>query len=115
MKSLIKILPIILISFLMSCNSTKPSTATTKSKDEKNFLKEGYILGEVEKFKGQCSYIIIDQKGGVKYDPINIDHADFSVLKETNKKVYFKFHSLRMANRCVDVLPIELTEIILVE
>ncbi len=99
---------------LGSCNSKKE---VVKSKEdskqiESKLIKEGYFKGRVVHYKsGLCTYIIIDEKTDLKFDPINFDNEQFETFKVEGKAIYYKYRLLRRANRCSDVQPIELENV----
>jgi len=114
MKFIIGNVLLSLLIVLGSCNSTKE--AAPHKEDSKqiefNLIKEGYTLGIIVYNKDiECSYVIIDNKSGFKYDPININDARFETFKVDKKEVYFKFRLLRRMNRCENIQPIELVDI----
>lgn len=118
MNILIKFSAILFLSIASSCDSAKTAateketeTKTTKSMDSK-LVAEGFIAGTVKyQADSKCTYVIVDEKTNLKYDPINIDDVKFIVFKKDADKVYFKFRLLRMMNRCEDAQPIELENI----
>lgn len=111
-----KFTTIILLSILMvlgSCNSKKEvvNVKEDQKQIESNLIKEGYTKGKVVHYKsGLCTYIIIDEKTGLKFDPININNEQFKAFKVDKKGIYFKYRPLRRANRCSNVQPIELED-----
>ena len=124
MNVLLKITTISLITFVFSCDASKsvadkntPSETIINSQSETintnpKMLDEGYSKGTVAYLKdSKCSYIIIDEKTGVKFDPININTKEFSVFKKDTERVYYKYRPLRMANRCNEAQPIEIESI----
>ena len=119
MKTMLtKTTTLLLISFALSCNTTKTTVASsnpnaTETKTmEIDYSKEGYSIGTITYQKdSKCAYIITDEKSGVKFDPINIDKELFESYKVDNSKIYFKYRPLRMMNRCTEAQPIELEDI----
>lgn len=100
------------------CDTVKSSTDTKTSTDSEtmekaqNRIPEGYALGTVIYQKdSECSYIIVDEKTGVKYDPVNMDDDTYSGFKVDATKIYYKFRPLRRMNRCNEASPIELESI----
>ena len=115
---LIKVSQILLICLAISCNSTKNNTnkdetiTSSTKKIETNLIMNGYSLGTISINKeSDCSFIIIDEKSNSKFDPINIEEEKFSIFLKDEKKIYFKYLSLRRMNRCPDALPIKLLDI----
>lgn len=115
---LTKTTTLLLISFALSCNTTKTSVASTdvnatETKTmEIDYSKEGYSTGTLTYHKdSKCSYIITDEKSGTKFDPININDEVYKNFKMNDSKIYFKYRPLRMMNRCTEAQPIELEDI----
>ena len=99
---------------LGSCNSKKELVKTKEDikQIELNFINEGYSKGTVVHYKsGLCTYIITEEKTGLKFDPINFDNEQFKSFKVGEKVIYFKYRPLRRANRCNDIQPIELEDV----
>ncbi len=109
MANLSRILTIAFLSFIVSCNSSKPTT----NKKNENLEKDGYSLGVIE-FRNteNCNWIIYDSKKNLKYDPINIEEKKFSPFLKEKKEIYFKYLPLRMKNRCDNITPIKLIEVL---
>tara|TARA_B110000091_G_C13698508_1_gene425216 strand:+ start:80 stop:421 length:342 start_codon:yes stop_codon:yes gene_type:complete len=104
----LKPISFVLILLLISCNSSK----LTIKKIAIPSKKEGYTYGIIEpKGTGNCGWIISDSKKNI-YDPINIKDDEFFSFSLKKEKIYFKFLSLRMKNRCENTIPIEVLEII---
>ncbi|MDB4170777.1 hypothetical protein N9750_01520 [Polaribacter sp.] len=98
----------VIILFLISCNSLKLTTKKPTNPPHK----EGYTFGIIKhKDTGNCGWIISDSKN-INYDPINIKEDEFLPYTFKKNKIYFKFLPLRMKNRCENVFPIKLIEII---
>jgi hypothetical protein len=121
MNFLIKISTIGLMMISLSCNSTKSATEdksnitetteTTKAMESK-LINEGYLVGTIKYIKdNKCSYIIIDEKTGAKFDPINLDDDKFKAYKKDATTVYYKYRGLRMMNRCNEAQPISIIDI----
>lgn len=121
---LLKITTISLITISLSCGASKSSvdnsvvteananTENMKTTNNAKLLDDGYSKGTIAYLKdSKCSYIIIDEKTGVKFDPINIDSKQFSAFKKDTEKIYYKYRPLRMMNRCNEAQPIELESI----
>jgi hypothetical protein len=105
-KHLTIITSILLI--ITSCSSSKSSLKINLIDTEK----EGYTLGIIEpKGGGNCGWMISDI-ANKKYDPINIEHEKFLRFSLKKEKIYFKFLPLRMKNRCENISPIQLIEIV---
>ena len=105
----IKPIGLILILFMISCNSTKLSSNKTDSQ----YQKEGYTYGVITpKDNGNCGWIISVAKN-INYDPINIEDEKFIKFSSSKETVYFKFLPLRMKNRCKNASPIALMEVVL--
>lgn len=107
----------------LSCDTAKSAATNTETDSEKTMVdnskemeskdlsSEGYSLGTVTYTKdSKCSYIIVDEKSGAKFDPINIDDKKYASLKSNSTKVYYKYRPLRMMNRCDEAQPIELED-----
>jgi len=121
MTSFIKLSLTCLMVISLSCDTAKNAATAEDGNSEKtmqmdtetktNLLNEGYAMGTIKYLKNsKCSYIIIDEKSGVQFDPINIDTDKYSAFKSESTKVYFKYRPLRMANRCMEAQPIELED-----
>ena len=55
---------------------------------------------------------LVDEKTGVKFDPINLDQGTFGDFTNAKKQiVYYKFSALRMKNRCLEAQPISIDDI----
>ena len=119
MTTFIKLSLVSLMAISLSCDAAKSSANEEKSKSENatkqmetNLINEGYSKGTISFIKeSKCSYIIIDEASGTKFDPINIDEEKYSAFKSEGTKVFYKYRSLRMLNRCSEALPIQLLEI----
>jgi hypothetical protein len=107
MKFIYKLFLVILVC--TACNSQK----TISEKTIKKYKKKGYILGTLESSKNdECSYVIRIEGSDVLYDPVNIEEEQFSFLLSKETDFFFKFLPLRMKNRCNNISPIQLTEIL---
>lgn len=118
MKHLIKLSLVIVLVFLQSCDSAKNTTNSERSKVvetkamNQKLINGGYSSGTISYTNnGDCSYIIVDEKANSKFDPINMDTEKYDAFKNKSMKVYFKYRSLRRANRCNNVRPIEIIDI----
>lgn len=114
----LKTTTLVLLSFVLSCNTTKQSVETTNAQDteattmDKDDLKEGYTMGTITYHKdSKCTYIITVEKSGIKFDPINIDMEAYNPFKVDGANIYFKYRPLRMKNRCTEAQPIALEAI----
>lgn len=91
-----------------ACNSPKPVLEEAVNR----FLKKGYTQGVIEpKGLGSCGWII-SVAGNVFYDPINIEDQKFIAFTLKKEAVFFKYLPLKMKNRCENLVPIQLIEII---
>ncbi len=88
------------------------TNAKTNSKimNAQEMLEKGFNKGTIvtTKSSGACSYILTIEKYKDKLDPINL--TDF-FKGDVPQKVWVKFGSLRMPNRCADARPVSITEI----
>ncbi len=116
MNSLIKLSMVIVLVFFQSCDSAKKATNADNSNTEsiimnEKLINDGYSVGAIKYTdNGDCSYTIIDDKTKSKLDPINMSDKKFEAFKSKSTKVYFKYRSLRRANRCSDARPIEIVD-----
>lgn len=123
MTTFIKLSLVSLMTFSLSCDTAKSAATNTekdtentivedsKKMESKNLSTEGYSLGTIAYTKdSKCNYIIVDEKSGAKFDPINIDDKKYASLKSDATKVYYKYRPLRMMNRCDEAQPIELED-----
>jgi len=118
MNILIKFSAFLFLSMASSCDSTKTTAAEnetetkTAAEMDSKLVSEGFIAGTVKyQVDSKCTYVIIDEKTKVKFDPINLDEEKFMSYKKDSEKVYFKYRRLRMMNRCDDAQPVELEDI----
>ncbi len=113
---IIKSIVTLLIVFAVSCNSKKATTENTVGADSSSEtnsdtkmldagFKKGIVLASNE--EGDCSYTIRVAGQDYLFDPINLEET----YKRSEMQVWFKYHPLRMANRCEKATPIEITEI----
>ena len=103
---------------LMGCNSTKQVTSKENEMSTKETAKElinkGYLEAELidnSKSKGDmCSTVIklVNTKSSELLDPINIDGK---YLELKNSKIWVKYTSLRMRNRCDEARPVDIVDI----
>lgn len=112
------ILRLIIIGFLFSsCNTqktiSKDSNTISKTTME-DYKTKGYTLGTLieSKTTGDCRWVIRVQGSSLQYDPINIEAEKFAYLTQKKGDIVFKFLPLRQMNRCPDISPIQLTEVI---
>ena len=125
MNIILKMSALSLLALVLSCSSTKNTVEDTKLNDTTNEVSqeqmkamdtkmesEGFSKGTVMYLKNSnCPYIIVDDKSGVKFDPINFDNKEYESLKNDNEKIYYKCRFLRMKNRCNDAQPVEIETI----
>jgi hypothetical protein len=82
-------------------------------KSTEEYQKEGYTVGIIEPFNsGDCAARITIKELDIQYDPINIQDEKFAEFASKKTEIYFKFLPLRMKNRCDNVSPISLIEVI---
>ncbi len=109
-------LSLLILTSIISCNTTNKATEiknnTEEQMDKKEMISNGYLSGNisVSSEEGDCPVTIkVEGKEGAYYlDPINISEE----FKTDGEKVWFKFVGLRRMNRCEKANPISLTEII---
>lgn len=102
-----------------SCDSTKSAAATetTQIEETKNMeqdlMSQGYSKGMLTTNKdSKCTFVLVDEKTGVSFDPINLEDGTFGDFKNVEKQmVYYKFSPLRMPNRCPEAQPISIDDI----
>jgi len=117
MNIFLKLSAILFLSMTQSCDSTKASATekkaeTNTTKEMNTLISEGYVAGTIKyQVESKCSYILIDEKTGIKYDPVNIGEEKFMPYKNDANKVYFKYLSLRRMNRCNEASPVQLIDI----
>ncbi len=105
-----KIIPLsfFLILLIGSCNSSK--LRVNKTSDA--FQTEGYTVGIiVPKVTGNCGWVIT-VSDNIRYDPINIEEEKFFSFSFQKDTIYFKFLPLRIQNRCKNISPIKLLDVI---
>ena len=99
----------VLVFTVSACNSQK----STIKKTAEEYKKEGYTFGVIEPYaSGDCTARITMKELGIQYDPINIQEEKFATFRSKKTEIYFKFLPLRMKNRCDNVSPISLIEVI---
>lgn len=109
MKSTIAIMFITVWAFA-SCNCAKKTVDGNTGQNAVQMQKDGFVQGTITFSEDEeiCSYTIVTNSDTREFlDPINLDDA----YKVDGKKVWIKFNSLRMKNRCEKARPIEITEI----
>lgn len=101
-----------------SCDSAKTASTDREPENktvnamESKLQAEGYLSAVIKYQAGsKCTYVLVNEKSQLKYDPINIDEEKFMSFKKDSEKVYFKYRALRMMNRCDDAQPIEIEDI----
>ena len=112
MKLIIKL---IIFTFLFNaCGSQKTvPEKPISNKTMEEYKAKGYTLGKLRTKKvGDCSYVIRVDGSDLEYDPVNIDDEKFSYLTSKKTSFFFKFLPLRRQNRCDNVSPIQLTEVV---
>jgi hypothetical protein len=81
--------------------------------ETKQMLIEGFTMGVIvtSEEEGDCPIVIQMQDGERTYflDPINIAEMYTAI---DGDKIWFKYHPLRMMNRCNKANPVSLTEIL---
>jgi len=109
-----KLILVGLVTFL-SCDATKNVAEDSGINKEPMVSKEdmeGFSLGIIEYVKNSdCSYMIVDEKSGEKFDPINFDKKEYLDFKKDKQLIYYKYRRLRMANRCNNIQPVEIESI----
>ena len=118
MNILLKITASVFLSFALSCDSAKSAAETSATADTNNkamqeqLISEGYSPGTVKLLKNsECTYIIVDEKTNVQFDPINMDDAKFADFKSEGAKIFYKYQPLRRMNRCTEAQPISIIDI----
>ena len=114
-----KIMAAVLFVLAGSCDNTKnavkneATTTEMKQTMENEFINEGYSKGLLTaQRESSCTFIILDEKTGAKFDPINLAEGKFGDFKSAeNEIVYYKYRPLRMMNRCPEAQPISLEDI----
>jgi len=121
MKPIMKIFILTMLLAVAGCDSTKKQAAEeakmqaqaqaeTKTMN-KELISRGYHVGTIKSIKTEkCSFIIVDEKTGVEFDPINFEEANFDAMRVNNQKVYYKYTPLRMMNRCGNYQPVSITD-----
>ncbi|MFD2563341.1 hypothetical protein [Aquimarina rubra] len=117
MNGLLKISCLIIVICIYSCNTTKRTDGKAVNDDKNNsqtissekMLEKGFIKGTLSESKSEgCPYILTVEKYGDKLDPINLQ--DF-FKDDMPDKVWVKYSSLRMKNRCSEGRPVSIQEI----
>lgn len=106
------LLLIIILVIMTSCKTSRE--LHDKENIENNFIasemkENGFMLGIIAKSDedSNCEYIIhVNEE--IQYDPINLSDE----FKTHNLEVWFKFIGLRRVNRCPNVSPIRIIEMI---
>lgn len=118
MKIMFRTACFIAVLSLYTCSSTKQSTNTNTAEaktevqtvNAKEMIEKGFSKGTIVVSKSEgCPYILTVEQFQDQLDPINIDQ--FYKEGEIPSKVWVKFASLRMANRCNDARPVSISEI----
>lgn len=102
---------IVLVTFLNSCSASKGAKTTSSSQISATEMKnKGYSEGTLITNKSDgCPVILNVSEIKDNLDPINI--SDF-LKGELPQKVWVKYSSLRMSNRCGNARPVSITEIV---
>lgn len=109
MKNLIKLSFLLCITFVISCKSIEPMS----EKIIEEYKQQGYSVGVIEpKSNEKCNYVITIQGSDLKYDPINIEDKQFAKILSKKTTIIFKYLGLRMQNRCGNLSPIRLLEVL---
>ncbi|RZS99395.1 hypothetical protein [Aquimarina brevivitae] len=104
------------LSFIIvctSCNATKTSNSSTEDNDLTNseyseMKSQGFSLGTLSTNKSSgCSIVLTIEKMEDKLDPVNIEEF---VKGGMPQKVWVKYASMRMANRCENARPVTIQE-----
>lgn len=97
--------------FSQSCKTVKTSeTEKVSQVDSNNMIKDGYTKGVIKFTKSRsCPHTITVNSYSDSLDPININ--DF-FKENVPEKVWIKFTSLRMRNRCDLGRPIRIIDIV---
>ena len=111
MKQLL-IITIVILNTMVSCKTSKElqNKKDIENKFVESEMKEkGFTLGTLMKSdqNSVCEYVI-QVNETLKYDPVNLTDE----FKLDTQEVWFKFIGLRRANRCPNISPIQITEII---
>ncbi len=95
-----------LILIVLSCKSQKP--------DVEKVIPEGYNAG-IMYFEDDtnCMYQIKNTISNDIFDVVNVDAVLERFEWKDNQRIFFKFHRLRQSNRCENILPIEVEDIII--
>ncbi|SEB98817.1 hypothetical protein SAMN04489761_2176 [Tenacibaculum sp. MAR_2009_124] len=118
MRQFFKISASAFLCVLMGCNSTKQVTSkenessikeTTKELVDKGYVKAEFVDNSQSKAKTCATMIkLVNNKQSEMLDPINMDDK-YSELK--NSKIWIKYTSLRMKNRCDEARPVNIVDI----
>ena len=105
------IVSIALITFLNSCGTSKSTDNTSSSQGDVTEMKnKGYSEGTLTTNKDSgCPVILNVSEIKDNLDPINL--SDF-MKGELPQKVWVKYSSMRMANRCDNARPVSITEMV---
>ncbi len=118
MKIMFRTACFIAVLSLYTCSSTKQTTATnaTEAKAEvqttnaKEMIEKGFSKGTITASKSEgCPYVLTVEQFKDKLDPVNMDQ--FYKEGKIPSKVWVKFASLRMSNRCSDARPVSISAI----
>lgn len=96
---------------LLSCHTNKKITdkENSLSSTSESLIKKGFKKAIIIKKKGKsnCDLLISLTDSKEMLDPIGIDQKNFT----NEEKIWFKFSSLRMKNRCDEARPVTVIEI----
>ena len=99
----LKISFIALTLCLVSCDSSKKTTAEATQEAEANakiMIEKGFVMGTIVDTKNtDCPYIINvegDADNKVSFDPMNLEDS----FKKDGAKIWFTYRPLRRQNRC---------------
>lgn len=117
MQNSFKICLILITIFLYNCKTSKKTDAENKNEQnnyvekisETRMKEEGYVRGLLKSNTSKdCPYILTVEAYEDVMDPINL--RDFFKV-DIPEKVWVKYSSLRMKNRCTEARPISIIAI----
>lgn len=94
------------IIFLFSCNSSKGITDKDSNKEStESLIQEGYVRAVIIKNKANsgCPLTVSMENSKELLDPLEIKPEDF----QNEEKIWIKYNSVRMMNRCNDARPVK--------
>ncbi|CAM1344813.1 hypothetical protein [Tenacibaculum amylolyticum] len=96
---------------LLSCHTNKKVSdkENSLSSISENLTKKGFKKAVIIKNKGEsnCALLVSLTDSKEMLDPIGIDQNNFT----NEEKIWLKFTSLRMKNRCKEARPVNVIEI----